>query len=1663
MTCPDLNNPRVPCTACPDADSVKEFPQGQVMPFATEILNDNFAVLQCLADLCTLGGGGETVTNLVDNGDGTLTYTNEQGTAQTFSVTSSLSFNTTTSVLTFVNPQGVSNDIDLSALAGGTGNTSVLSNVNGTGNRILTHDDGTGNTVDVFESVTTVVDNTDNTYTFTNEAGTPTVIDTNCTFTVNAGTTATVSDASLGTSTMGCGDTLHFWNPNGAVQFVVQEGSAIVGINVVPSTDANNALVLGTDNQLYVPTSATSSFDVTDGTNTQTIASGDTFTFAAGGDLLATVTATDTVTYSFTETHTQFTNLVNGNLIGTFTNENGDTFEVDETVTDLTQNTASGLITFTKEDGTTSVVRVISTDANNSLSVGSDGGVFYDAPAVVTSAAWNDSTNTITLTFDDTSTVDVPIVDDVANFIHTHRFSDTVGNETAVTNGDDVVLTGNGIAVIVSNDAITFSAQVSADANNDLTLGTDGAPYVDVTANETPAVVTTDGNATGVTQSGVNGHTVDIRLLSTDANNDISVGTDGGLFLDVPAASETTTTVTNVQNGNLIATYTNEVGASVDIDETVTSATYNSTNHTISYSDETGTASTLDLNVGSAAFNTVTGILTYTNEEGVTTNLDLNSLSKTSVVTQILNAGNLIARHDDGDGTIVSIFETITTFINNNNRTLTYTSEDGTPTTFTESQIDATLTAASAGTAAPAGMEFGFDETTGATYYVDNAGLWQLVPVSTVDLNTTVSSQSGSNFGGGAAVNPPAGADAGDIHIEVYDDAIVYYTAGAGGVFPATPSAQFSVTPTSLTLAGDAGPTQTLSNGDTLTVSGGLGMLSLTSATDTVTVNHNLGDVALTQATVFDNANDRLYFFDVSDSQLHYVTPNDINILTSIAANANRGFTYTDEAGGTTDILLDGSAFVQDNTGGNVPAVLVDPTVVATPIDGDVVFQDYDNGCVFSIRSGGAWVNKQIASGVGAVSVVTQVAQAGALAGRNIASHADGNGTTVNIQETVTTLTENATARTFTYTSEDNTATTVTLDGRTTEQDNTGGNIPAVLVDPTAVNSVDGDAVFQRYDNGVVFSTFDGTNWTNVAVYNKDLSLDFQKPIGFVEGPVTMARIDGVYVRNGVTYFVENGVFVDMFGGTALGIQPVLNIPMKATQTCTPVYRNYSCTAAGVETETYTDIGGTVVAVGDINFFESDRPVVDVGIYCKGDTTFTTNDSYAGCGKTLTSVVVNVFDEEDNTVSQDILAGDLNVSSLVTTGTWEVTALATDNCGVVGCSSNLCVDATQFNKPAAVNNLFVVGDATEANLGVGNVTPLMIANEGTPNEAYIGVPGQFFTNPNGSPVFADLDAWGAAQADPITFNAGTTMFQRTSGAAGNVPVCLVEEIVGHRTTQTNEIGDEDFTKIEVTDNAEYTNESVLGFLITARLQQFGGSVAPNEFDTSTLAGQLANGGFWFGNFEWEFTEPAPFAVRTGFEVTDQFQMRFLLNDADRFASSYIDGWVGATARTGPQVGPDNGSLSPNIQPALDTGTNGGSTAMTQGLLGADLVEGANTLVDVSSPIWVAAGDKAWHQTVPGNVGTNNSYIAGSIRSANYTGIDPLPTINSTVTDQSTLTNSNGPFFYWIGMRDAAGIRWSIGVQPAAIQYRCVNNTGVAIRTETYDRNGNDIAGNFTAN
>ena len=150
-----------------------------------------------------------------------------------------------------------------------------------------------------------------------------------------------------------------------------------------------------------------------------------------------------------------------------------------------------------------------------------------------------------------------------------------------------------------------------------------------------------------------------------------------------PVVKETVTTL--VDNGNGTYTYTNEAGATSVItlttDINVANFSYNSTTKEITLTETDSTVHTISIadlvdveTLTVLAYNATTNELTYTDEDGVSTVITLNNSAITNTV-----AGNLIATHTSGDGTVTNINETITSLAGGTgDNLLTYTKEDGT-------------------------------------------------------------------------------------------------------------------------------------------------------------------------------------------------------------------------------------------------------------------------------------------------------------------------------------------------------------------------------------------------------------------------------------------------------------------------------------------------------------------------------------------------------------------------------------------------------------------------------------------------------------------------------------------------------------------------------------------------------------------------------------------------------------------------------------------------------------------------------------------------------------------------------------------------------------------------------------------------------------------------
>lgn len=143
-----------------------------------------------------------------------------------------------------------------------------------------------------------------------------------------------------------------------AAYSIIRTGVGNEPAYLAPGADGSVLTVVGGIPQ-YAALPSGSSFTITDGTTPQVISAGDTLTFAQGNGATVVVSSPDTVTFSAR----------------------------------------------------------LSADADNALVFGGDGGLFVPEAQLVTGATWDDATNTLTITFANGSTVDVPIVDAINSFL----------------------------------------------------------------------------------------------------------------------------------------------------------------------------------------------------------------------------------------------------------------------------------------------------------------------------------------------------------------------------------------------------------------------------------------------------------------------------------------------------------------------------------------------------------------------------------------------------------------------------------------------------------------------------------------------------------------------------------------------------------------------------------------------------------------------------------------------------------------------------------------------------------------------------------------------------------------------------------------------------------------------------------------------------------------------------------------------------------------------------------------------------------------------------------------------------------------------------------------------------------------------------------------------
>ena len=221
-----------------------------------------------------------------------------------------------------------------------------------------------------------------------------------------------------------------------------------------------------------------------------------------------------------------------------------DGLRVDETPLQVTTNGNTTGVALSGTNNHVLDITLLSADPGQIASLGSDGGIYIDCAAIeacisadifLSGSTFDDATNILTLTLNDGNSYPVNLTD----------LMDVYSTTTGGTSTVDMTITGAGTA----GDPWVISGVVITDPASAISTNADGVTFLidpastapisqsgtGIRVDETPNVVTVNGSNIPVSQSGVAGHTIDITTLSGDANNALSTGSDGGLFINTSA------------------------------------------------------------------------------------------------------------------------------------------------------------------------------------------------------------------------------------------------------------------------------------------------------------------------------------------------------------------------------------------------------------------------------------------------------------------------------------------------------------------------------------------------------------------------------------------------------------------------------------------------------------------------------------------------------------------------------------------------------------------------------------------------------------------------------------------------------------------------------------------------------------------------------------------------------------------------------------------------------------------------------------------------------------------------------------------------------------------------------------------------------------------------
>ena len=662
--------------------------------------------------LSTIVKANETVTTLLANTDGTYTYKSENGTETIIDIPASVANNFETIVNN--NPEKVKEIIEQVA-------KDVEGNVtyNGTD---LVYKDATGNDqvinldqlVKANETVTTLLANTDGTYTYKSENGTETIID-------------------IPASVANNFETIVNNNPEKVKEIIEQVAKDVEGNVTYNGTDlvykdaTGNDQVINLDQLVKANETVTTLLANTDGTYTYKSENG-TETII---DIPASVANNfETIVNNNPEKVKEIIEQVAKNVEGNVTYNGTDLLYKDtagadqvinldqlvkanETVTTLLANT-DGTYTYKSENGTETIIDIPASVANNFETIVNnnpekvkeiieqvakdvEGNVTYNG----TDLLYKDATgNDQVINLDQLVKANETVTTLLANTDGTYTYKSENGTETII---DIPASVANNFETIVNNNPEKVKEiieQVAKDVEGNVTYNGTDLVYKDGNGND--QVINLD-------QLVKANETVTTLLANTDGTYTYKSENGTETIIDIPASVANNFEMIVNNNPEKVKEIIEQVAKNVE-----GNVTYNGTD--LVYKDGNGNDQVINLDQLVKANETVTTLLantdgtyTYKSENGTETIIDIpasvannfemivnnNPEKVKEIIEQVAknvegnvtyNGTDLIYKDGNGDDQVINLDqlvkanETVTTLLANTDGTYTYKSENGTET-----------------------------------------------------------------------------------------------------------------------------------------------------------------------------------------------------------------------------------------------------------------------------------------------------------------------------------------------------------------------------------------------------------------------------------------------------------------------------------------------------------------------------------------------------------------------------------------------------------------------------------------------------------------------------------------------------------------------------------------------------------------------------------------------------------------------------------------------------------------------------------------------------------------------------------------------------------------------------------------------------------------------